>query len=76
MATVGEKLGDRLEGWRGKYLDHLAAEPEFLEDIESKIVRSIFYASPSVCIDMSTDEWDAVLVLMREGKKALGLDDG
>jgi hypothetical protein len=63
-------LGDRING---DYLDKLCNDPDLLDDVENTIGQAIFYASDAVSITMSTDKWDAVLVLLREGKTALGV---
>jgi hypothetical protein len=55
------------------YVDKMRSDPEWVEDIDGTITSAIYYASPAVSITMSTTEWDAVLVLMRHGKKALGI---
>lgn len=66
MAILGERIN-------GDYLDQLVDNPDLMDDVESKIVGSIFYAGDAIPITMSSAEWDAVLVLMREGKRALGV---
>jgi|HubBroStandDraft_4_1064222.scaffolds.fasta_scaffold1107010_2 hypothetical protein len=66
---IGERIGNEK-----KYIESLAADLDALNDIESKITSAAFYSSPSVVIDMSSSQWDAVIVLMRWGRKALALD--
>lgn len=69
---TGKILGERING---DYLDRLVNDPDLLDDVECTIVQSIFYAGDAISITMSSAQWDAVVVLMREGKRALGVTD-
>lgn len=68
---MSDVLGNRIEDG---YLPRLLNDPELMEEVEGKLVAAIFYAAEAISITMSSDQWDAVLVLMREGRRAHGAE--
>lgn len=51
-----------------KYLATIAEDPDWLDDLDARIMNEIYYSKTGVVVVMDSNEWDAVLSLMRLGR--------